>query len=54
MVCARTGKRQGKEESSALSRFALDPDPAAVYLDNSLHERQTYACAFALDIQFVE
>jgi hypothetical protein len=43
-----------EEEGGAFSRFTLDPDPASVKFDNSLHEGKPNASAFTSHIQLVE
>src|SRR5581483_916678 len=40
--------RQGESELAAFSRFAFDPDLAAVHFDESSRQRQTESRAFAL------
>ena len=40
--------RQREDEAAAVPELALDPDPPAVQLDESLRERETEAGALAL------
>jgi hypothetical protein len=48
----RYGQREIKRGPT--TRFTLDPDPAAMNLNNSLNQSEPDACAFAFYIQFIE
>ena len=43
-----SSRRQREDEAAAVSGFALDPDPAAVELDESFREREPEPCPLSL------
>src|SRR6185369_10218746 len=45
---------QGKTEGGSLPHFTLDPDPAAMHLDDSLDDGEADACPLAPGLQFIE
>src|SRR6266545_1803541 len=46
--------RQGEIKCGSLSRFAFDPDPAPVSLNDLFHEGKSDPCALGFWVQFVE